>query len=177
MARKNRKGRFFVDERKMRKRAEQICQEIGADVPLNVPVEQLSPAQQQMIEIIRAVAHEPKVLILDEPTASLGNAEVKILFDVMRKLKKSGVSILIITHKLDEVLEISDTISIMRDGVACGNGAKRQRRPDGHCPDDAGQGRLRAVSPGREYSRLRSGCLRWKASATRRGESAAYRST
>lgn len=112
----DRRGKFFVDEKKMHQRAVTICQEIGADVPLDVPVENLSVAQQQMIEIIRAVAHDPKLLILDEPTASLGNAEVEVLFTVMRKLKQNGVAILIITHKLDEVFEISDTITILRNG-------------------------------------------------------------
>ncbi len=112
----DRKGRFFVDEKRMLERAVAICQEIGADVPLNVPVEYLSVAQQQMIEIIRAVAHDPRLLILDEPTASLGSAEVKILFSVMRKLKEKGVAIVIITHKIDEVFEIADTITILRNG-------------------------------------------------------------
>lgn len=112
----DRKGKYFVDEKKMYERAAAICKDIGADVPLNIPVEELSVAQQQMIEIIRAVAHEPKLLILDEPTASLGSAEVEILFNVMHKLKANGVAIMIITHKLDEVFEISDTITILRNG-------------------------------------------------------------
>lgn len=112
----DRKGRFFVDEKQMLNRAVDICREIGAEVPLDVPVEYLSVAQQQMIEIIRAVAHDPKLLILDEPTASLGSAEVKILFGVMRKLKEKGVAIVIITHKIDEVFEIADTITILRNG-------------------------------------------------------------
>lgn len=112
----DRKGRVFVDEKKMYRRSEAICKEVGADVPLNIPVEKLSAAQQQMIEILRAVVHEPKLLILDEPTASLGNAEVEILFHVMRTLKAKGVAIVIITHKLDEVFEISDTITILRNG-------------------------------------------------------------
>ena len=112
----DRKGKFFVDEKKMMKRAVDICREIGADVPLDVPVEHLSVAQQQLIEIIRAVAHDPKLLILDEPTASLGGTEAELLFRVMRNLKQRGVAIVIITHKMDEVFEISDTITIMRNG-------------------------------------------------------------
>ena len=62
------------------------------------------------------MAHDPRLLILDEPTASLGSAEVKILFSVMRKLKEKGVAIVIITHKIDEVFEIADTITILRNG-------------------------------------------------------------
>jgi len=112
----DRKRKYFIDEKKMHERTAAICRDIGADVPLNVPIEELSVAEQQMIEIIRAVAHDPKLLILDEPTASLGSAEVEILFGVMRRLKESGVAIMIITHKLDEVFEISDTITILRNG-------------------------------------------------------------
>ena len=115
----DRKG-IFVDDKKICKRAEKICYEVGANLPLNVPIEALSPAQQQMVEILRAVAHEPKLLILDEPTASLGGEEVEILFKVIRKLKAKGVAVIIITHKLDEVFEISDTISILRNGQHVG---------------------------------------------------------
>lgn len=111
------KMKYFVDEKSIIRRSEAICQEIGANIPLNIPVSRLSPAQQQMIEIIRAVAHNPKLLILDEPTASLGNTEVQVLFNVMRNLKRKGVAVIIITHKLEEVFEISDVISIMRNGA------------------------------------------------------------
>lgn len=107
---------IFVNEKKLRQRAEAIRNEAGASFPLDVPVEELSPAQQQMVEILRAMAHEPKLLILDEPTASLGGEEVDILFKVIRRLKSKGVAVIIITHKLDEVFEISDTISILRNG-------------------------------------------------------------
>lgn len=111
-----RKNKFFVDEKAMYRKAADIREEVGANLPLDVPVEELSPAQQQMVEILRAVANEPKLLILDEPTASLGNEEVEILFRVIRKLKAKGVAVVMITHKLDEVFEISDTISIFRNG-------------------------------------------------------------
>jgi ribose transport system ATP-binding protein len=110
------KHRIFVDEDKIIERSRKICEDIGADLPLDTPVDSLSPAQQQMVEIIRAVAHSPQLLILDEPTASLGNTEVEILFGVMRKLKEKGVAIIIITHKLEEVFAISDVITILRNG-------------------------------------------------------------
>ena len=76
----------------------------------------LSPAQQQMVEILRAVVHEPKLLILDEPTASLGGEEAEKLFAVMRQLKDRGVGIILISHKLNEVFAITDTLSIFRNG-------------------------------------------------------------
>ncbi len=125
----DRKKRFFVDEKKMHARAVSIRDEVEAKLPLDVPVEELTPAQQQMVEILRAVEHEPKMLILDEPTAALGNEEVEILFKVIRKLKASGVAVIIITHKLDEVFEIADTISILRNGrhVATANNGEIDR--------------------------------------------------
>lgn len=112
----DRKHQLFVDEKKMHQRAVGIRDDVGAALPLDVPVSELTPAQQQMVEILRAVAHDPKLLILDEPTAALGNEEVEILFNVIKKLKTNGVAVIIITHKLDEVFSISDTISILRNG-------------------------------------------------------------
>ncbi len=116
----DRKQKFFVDEKKMHGRAVAIRDEMGANLPLDVPVNLLTAAQQQMVEILRAVAHEPKLLILDEPTAALGNEEAAILFNAIRKLKAKGVAVIIITHKLDEVFEISDTITILRNGQNVG---------------------------------------------------------
>jgi ribose transport system ATP-binding protein len=106
----------FTDEKTMINRSRQIVNDIGANVPVDEPVNKLSSAQQQMIEIIRAVAHQPELLIMDEPTAALGNEEVEMLFSVVRKLKALGVAVLIITHKLEEVFQIADTISILRNG-------------------------------------------------------------
>jgi ABC-type sugar transport system ATPase subunit len=112
----DRKFRFFTDEATMKQRTGAILEDMGTSVPIDEPVSNLSSAQQQMIEIIRAVAHQPELLILDEPTASLGNEEVAMLFSVMKKLKEKVVAILIITHKLEDVFQISDTISILRNG-------------------------------------------------------------
>jgi ABC-type sugar transport system ATPase subunit len=112
----DRKFKIFTDEKTMRRRTLEILEEMGANVSIDVPVGELSPAHQQMIEIMRAVAHRPELLILDEPTAALGNEEVEMLFSVMRKLRERGVAIIIITHKLEEVFEISDSISILRNG-------------------------------------------------------------
>ena len=111
-----RKYGLFSNEKEMKEQAKKICDKLGVDIPLDIPVYLLSPAQQQMIEIVRAVTHDPKLLILDEPSASLGSEETEILFKVCRDLKKKGVTIIIITHKLDEMFEIADTISILRNG-------------------------------------------------------------
>lgn len=112
----HKKKKYFLDDKKNLDTAKSVREIVGANVPLDIEVSKLSPAQQQMIEILRALKNQPKLLILDEPTASLGSEDTTILFNVIRKLKKHGVSIIIITHKLDEMYEIADTISIFRNG-------------------------------------------------------------
>lgn len=84
-------------------------------------VGELSVAQQQMVEIAKAVSMNAKILILDEPTSSLTEKEVKILFKVIQKLKQSGVAITYISHKLEEIFEICDEITVIRDGQYIGN--------------------------------------------------------
>ena len=111
-----RKYGVFVDNRKIRELAGEVRARVGADVPLDVPVHTLSPAQQQMVEILRAVVHEPKLLILDEPTASLGGEEAEKLFAVMRQLQARNVGVILISHKLQEVFAIADSVSIFRNG-------------------------------------------------------------
>lgn len=110
------KWKFFIDEKKILRNAIKIMEKIGAEIPLDINATFLSPGNQQMIEILRAVAKEPKILILDEPTASLGRKEIDLLFRVINNLKLSGVAIVIITHKLDEAYEISDKITVLRNG-------------------------------------------------------------
>ena len=82
----------------------------------NVLVKRLSMGQQQLVEILKAVSLDPKVLILDEPTSSLTETETQLLFDLIRKLKEQGVSFIYITHKLSEIFEIADRVMVMRDG-------------------------------------------------------------
>lgn len=107
---------LFTNEKQIQSLAEKVRNVVDSDVPLNVEVRWLSPSQQQMIEILRAIVYEPKLLILDEPTASLGNEEVLKLFKVLRQLKERGVAIIIVSHRLTEVYSIADAISIFRNG-------------------------------------------------------------
>ena len=79
-------------------------------------VSQLSVAQMQVIEILKAVSTQARVIILDEPTASLSVKEIEILFDIVRKLKAEGVGFIIVSHKINEIYEISDRITVLRDG-------------------------------------------------------------
>lgn len=100
----------------MRKRAAEILQQLGIDIPLNVPVRSLSVAEQQFVEIAKALALNARILVLDEPTATLTPTEVEHLFKVMRSLRQQGVAIIFISHHLEEIFEICDRITVLRDG-------------------------------------------------------------
>ena len=82
----------------------------------------LSLAQQQLIEIAKCVYTNPKVLFLDEPSSSLSKAEETILYDLVRNLKQKGIAIVLITHKMEEVFQLCDTLSILRDGKCVAEG-------------------------------------------------------
>jgi ribose transport system ATP-binding protein len=107
----------------MRLRAVAALREIGlSDVPPETPVSRLSIAQQQMVEIARSVALESRVLVLDEPTSSLTRNDIDRLFALIRSLRSRGISIIYISHFLEEVQEISDRYAVLRDGESVGGG-------------------------------------------------------
>lgn len=111
------KTRFgTIDFKKMREMAEAKCQEIGIELPLDEIAGECSVGQQQMTEISRSLMLDAKTVIMDEPTAALTERETDRLFDVMRKLKNKGVSIIYISHRMEEVFANCDTITVMRDG-------------------------------------------------------------
>jgi ribose transport system ATP-binding protein len=95
-----------------------VLAELGLDLPLNVPVRRLSVAQQQMIEIAKALLRNARILVMDEPTAALTEREIDRLFALIAKLKASGVGIIYISHRLEELPRIADRITILRDGKA-----------------------------------------------------------
>ena len=108
--------RGLVDRREMRERAERLMAEVGLDVPPDTTVEDLGIAQMQMVEIARALLTDAKVLILDEPTATLTPRETDQLFGIIRKLAERGIGVLFISHHLDEVKEIGDRVTVLRNG-------------------------------------------------------------
>jgi len=110
------KGGFLIDEKSILSKAEELSELYNLRVPLGIPVALLSSAQRQAIEILRAFLYKPKILILDEPTSSLTESEVKSLFSAIHQIKNEGVSVILITHKLEEVFENADRISIFRNG-------------------------------------------------------------
>ncbi len=110
----------FVDIPAREKRAKEIFDRMGVDIDVSKPVRTLSPALQQIVEIAKAISKDVKVLIMDEPTAPLMVDEVRILFDIVRDLKRRGVSIIYISHRLEELFEIADRVTVMRDGCYVG---------------------------------------------------------
>ncbi|MEJ1105696.1 MULTISPECIES: sugar ABC transporter ATP-binding protein [unclassified Kribbella] len=106
--------------RELRTRAAELLARLDLDLDVSAPLSKYSPAIQQMVAIARAVDVEAKVLILDEPTSSLDAGEVALLFKVIRQLKDSGMAILFVTHFLDQVYEISDRLTILRNGRLIG---------------------------------------------------------
>mgnify|MGYP000914046734 CR=1 FL=1 len=113
------KGKF-VDWKKTYQSAQELLDSIGIDINPKEMVYNLSMWQMQMIEIAKAMSFEPKVLLLDEPTSALAHNEVEMLFKLIRELKKKDVIIIYISHKLQELWEIADNCTVLRDGILAG---------------------------------------------------------
>ena len=118
-----RKPSGLVDWRDARRRATQLLTEMGLRIDPRCLIQHLPMWQRQVVEICKALSHDPKVLILDEPTSALAKDEVRKLFEAIRKVKEKGVVIIYISHKLAEVNEIADTVTVLRDGhyIGCRN--------------------------------------------------------
>jgi ABC-type sugar transport system ATPase subunit len=111
------RNRFgMVSHRRMQARAAGLLSEWNVDIAPGLLAGQLDAGTRQLLEIIKALSRGVPVMILDEPTAALSNAEKRVLFDHVKRLKSSGVSFVYISHHLDEVFEVADTVTILRDG-------------------------------------------------------------
>lgn len=113
MGRKMGKG---YSKRRLNKLAQEIFDEYGFQLDPAMRVERLSPANQQMVEIARAISNNAKIMIMDEPTAPLAAAEVDLLFSIIAKLKAKGVTVIYISHRMDEVFQITERVTVLRDG-------------------------------------------------------------
>ena len=110
----------LIDHKKMNEETSRWLQELGLDYNPKALLSTLSIGQMQMVEITKAVSHNARVIIFDEPTSSLSDKEVDFLFKVMNDLRDRGVAMVYISHKMDEIKKISDDITIMRDGTYIG---------------------------------------------------------
>ncbi|SFQ03494.1 sugar ABC transporter ATP-binding protein [Tranquillimonas alkanivorans] len=110
----------LLDRRRMRERTRELLDRLSIEIDPTVPVGQLSIAQQQMIEIAKAISVEAKMLVLDEPTAVLDANRVDTLFDLVERLKAQGIGIVFISHHLEEIFRIADRVTVLRDGERTG---------------------------------------------------------
>ena len=106
----------IVDEARMKKEAAELFRSLGMTVNLTQPMRNMSVSQRQMCEIAKAISYNSKIIVLDEPTSSLTEPEVRKLFAMMWKLRDQGISLIYISHKMDEIFEICDQVSVLRDG-------------------------------------------------------------
>lgn len=107
---------ILINNRKLKSEAGQLLNRLHIQLDLDRKVEDLTVSEMQLLEIAKAVSHNAKVVIMDEPTSALTDTEVKLLFDIIRRLKQDDVSVIYITHKLDELPAIADEICVLRDG-------------------------------------------------------------
>lgn len=106
----------LVDKKAMASESRRILDDLGVGISVTAPVRSLSVAEQQIVEVAKALSRKTRVLVMDEPTAALSNVEVERLFDVIRTLVSKGIAVVYISHKLEEVFRISHRITVLRDG-------------------------------------------------------------
>ena len=110
------KGFGVCDKKAMRAKAREVMDKMGVNIDVGATMSDLSVGQQQMVEICKALMADAKVLIMDEPTAALTQSETEVLFEVINSLRAKGVSIVYISHRMEEIFELCDRITILRDG-------------------------------------------------------------
>src|SRR4029077_6377965 len=116
-------NRIFVDWRKMAAETRAVTSRLGLDLKPMAIVRNLNVAEQQMVEIARALSMKSRLIVMDEPTSALSSVEVEKLFRIARELKAHGLSIIFVTHRLEEVMQICDRYTVLRDGRLVGSGA------------------------------------------------------
>jgi inositol transport system ATP-binding protein len=130
----------WLDQPAMRRRAQELLGRLGVTLPVTRKIRDLSVAQVQTVEIAKALVHDARVIIMDEPTSAISQREVDALLAMIRDLRRQGVAIIYISHKMDEVFRIADTITVLRDG----------RYVATHQAADLDRDRLIALMVGRE---------------------------
>jgi len=134
----------IIDKRTMNKKAQALLDDMQVDIKATMPMSLLSVSQQQMVEIAKALSHDTDIIIMDEPTAALNIKEVEALYNVIRNLKKAGKTVIYISHRLKEIFDISDRVSVLRDG----------RHIATHKTEDIDHNQLVSMMVGREISQF-----------------------
>ena len=119
-----------VDRVKMSRDSQELLDAYEMNINADTLVEKLTIAQQQMVEIVKAISFNSKILVMDEPTSSISDKEVGFLFETMRTLTKKGVGIIYISHKMSELEEICDRVTVMRDGQTVGTRVVKETNKD-----------------------------------------------
>ena len=125
-------GFGFVRHQEMRRRTKELFDRLDISIDPEAEVRDLSVANRQMVEIAKAVSYDSDILIMDEPTSALTEKEVAHLFQIIRTLKAQGTGIIYITHKMNELFEIADEVSVFRDGQFRRRACRRRRHARRH---------------------------------------------
>lgn len=120
----------FKDMNEINNKAAKMAATLGLDIDVTTPVKELTIAQQQMVEIVKASSFNVKILVMDEPTSSLSDEEVDKLFDTIKRLKSKEVSIIYISHRMEELFKITDRVTVIRDGTYVGTVDTRETNHD-----------------------------------------------
>ena len=114
-------GKIFVNKRKLNEQTKTLFGKLSLPViPPHLHMNSLSIAQIQMVEIVKAISYDSQIIVMDEPTSAIADTEVELLFDIIRRLTANGISVIYISHKMDEIFRIANRISVMRDGKMIG---------------------------------------------------------
>jgi ABC-type sugar transport system ATPase subunit len=109
--------KFFINYNKTIKLAENLAEQIGINIKVNEIYERLSPSDQQFVKILKALAQKPQILILDEPTQAFNIKDIGIIIQMVKKISREGVSVIYIVHNLDEIIQVADRVTVLRDGI------------------------------------------------------------
>ena len=124
-------SKFWMNWKEINKDAQELIDSLGFDIDATARVRDLSIVQKQVVEIAKAISEDTKVLVLDEPTTVFDPSDTQKLFDNLFKLKERGISIIYISHHLEEIFKIADTVTVLRDGVDTGSIPSKRYRLDG----------------------------------------------
>src|SRR5690606_29006939 len=121
---------FPLPHRKLRDEARALLRRVGLNLPPSTPVSELTAGQMQMVEIAKALSLNARILIMDEPTSSLTASEAQQLFSIIHQLRKEGLGIVYISHRMEEVMELADRITVLRDGQYVGELSREEATHD-----------------------------------------------